>query len=121
MGEALGLKPPRVRSWRTRPDAAWERPRAALVTLDLDPPRTSRLLGVVETTGIQAVARGDPTWPRRPGQLARREFASLCPGVGDWLAAVAGRTGRVFGPGDRRPTKRACRHCGRVIRTVAGR
>jgi hypothetical protein len=92
------LKPHRVRYWLTRTAPECERKMEAIVNLSLAPPRHSRLRCIDETTGIQALARRYPTLPVRPGQIERREFASVRRGVVDLFAAFDVRTGQVFGP-----------------------
>lgn len=94
---AMGLKPHRVRYWLTRTDPEFARKMDAIVHLYLAPPRNSRLRGIDEKTGIQALARRYPTVPMCPGQIERRECESMRHGVVDRFAAFDVRTGQVFG------------------------
>ena len=89
MVTAMGLQPPRVRSWLTRTDPDVARKLDASVKRYLAPPRTRRLRCSAETTAIHAWERRDPTWPRRPGQLARRAVASSRHGVVALCAAAS--------------------------------
>ena len=95
---AMLLKPHRVRYGRTRTDPEFERKMDEIVHLSLAPPRHRRLRCIDEKTGIPAVARRYPRVPMCPGQLARREFASIRHGVVDLCAAFEGRTGPSVGP-----------------------
>jgi hypothetical protein len=113
---AMVRKPPRVRSWLTRPDPECEPKREEMGTRSVDPPRHRRLRCLDEQTGMHALARLYPTVPGRPGQLARRECESVRHGVGAWLAAFDGRPGQVFGPCDQRHTHRELRHFRRAWR-----
>lgn len=110
------LKPPRVRYWLTRTDPAFERQMDEIVKLSLAPPRNSRLLGRDEKTGLQAWERRYPTLPMCPGQIERREFASMRPGVVALFAACDGRTGQVFGPCDKHHSHVEWRHFLRGLR-----
>jgi transposase len=91
------LKPHRLRSWLTRTDPACERKMDESINPYLHPPRHSRLLGIDEKPGIQALERRYPTLPMRPGQIERREFEYIRHGVVDLFAAFDVRTGQVFG------------------------
>jgi DDE superfamily endonuclease len=94
---ARGRTPPRVRSWLTRPDPACQRQLDEIVTRELAPPRHRRWWGRDEKTGLPALDRRSPSWPRRPGQIERREFEYIRHGVVDLFAAFDVRTGQVFG------------------------
>lgn len=95
---AMLLKPHRVRYGRTRTDPEFERKMDEIVHLALAPPRHRRLRCIDEKPGIPAVDRRYPRVPMCPGQLARREFASIRHGVVDLCAAFEGRTGPSVGP-----------------------
>jgi transposase len=114
--EEMVLKPHRVRYWLTRTDPEFEQKMEEIVTLYVDPPRNSRLLGLDEKTGIQALERLYPTLPGRPGQSERREFEYVRHGVVDLMAAFDVRTGQVFGHCYQRHTNREFRHFLRALR-----
>jgi hypothetical protein len=113
------LKPPRVRSWLTRPDPECEPTMDEIVKLELAPPRHSRRLGRDKKTSSQALERCYPRLPRRPGQLERRAFESIRHGVVDLCAAFDVRTGQVCGPCSTHPSPVEWRHLRRGLRARA--
>lgn len=58
----------------------------------------THVLSTDEMTGLQALARAAPTRPLRPGQVERREFASIRHGTQRLIATFAGATGQVVRP-----------------------
>jgi transposase len=83
------IKPHRVRSWITRPDAPtfWERA-ADICGLYLVPPTGALVLSVDEKTGMPARSRTRPTTRPAPGRPTRQEHEYLRHGTAILLAAL---------------------------------
>jgi hypothetical protein len=92
----LVLKPHRLRYCLTRTDPQFEEKRAEIIDLYLPPPRPSRVLGLDEKTGSQALERLHPMLPLRPGLVECQEFEYIRHGTVNLFAAFEVGPGKVF-------------------------
>jgi transposase len=113
---ALVLKPPRLRSFLTRPDPLFAEKMAEILALYLHPPRRCRGLCLDEKTSIQALDRLSPTLPLRPGLGERQEVEDVRHGTVERFAAFEVGTGTVFAQCSQRHTNLEFRHFLRALR-----
>ena len=99
IGRAFGLKPHLQENFKLSTDAFFVEKVRDIVGLSLNPPEQTRavVLGVDETSQVQALDRSQPVRPMRPGQAERRTQDYCRHGTTSLLAALDMAPGKIIG------------------------